>query len=518
MTMTMKSTRRERLRFTTPSMRSANMSFLSIIVFFALLQIAFADNTTLIPFDTIIPSLEYFAIDAVQMESAGFLDLAELKFTRLDKDEEAKAIIIDLAVFAMPGNVGGNVTDSILQSVGISSGDYVCCSAAAQKDGACTSTYDGRLIVDEDAFDGVWLSVTIHAYGSNTSTINPYEFDPVLNVEKRGYYALMFANCNEEATSIQITGDSFWVSFFTDEEIENSVPIYIGLTMAYLCLVLWFGYLMHVNQSSRVRIEVYILVTILLGFAETGLETIYYANESKHITWLAIITEFFDTTKKGVSRCLLMMLSQGWGVTVATLERNQMVPIVILATAYMLLNFVFDVTTILEGARVEEGDEDDDDEGTIGTVRWILTYVDAVIWYWIPTAMCNTMKYLQENRQERKLQRYRWLLGIMLFALVLNILAFLFVTMEIASNLTVNITIWPEVNEAGFLLTLICVAILWRPNPQAREYAYVSELSPNDEVFDLELTEVSSTALPVAVNDEDMASHREETVTDRQFT
>jgi hypothetical protein len=214
------------------------------------------------------------------------------------------------------------------------------------------------------------------------------------------------------------------------------------------------------------------------------------------------------------------MLSMGWGVTVSTLEQRYMIAIFALGTAYMVLSLIYEVSTILESTGVEEGNEDDEDEGTVGTVRWILSYVDAIIWYWIPTALCNTMKFLEENSQAQKLQRYRWLLGIMIVALVLNILAFFFITMEIAANLTVNITIWPEVNAAGFFLTLACVAILWRPNPHAREYAYVVELSPNDEVFDLELTDVSSSAaFPVsAIDDEDIQIHPETSIEQREFS
>eukprot|EP00545_Synedropsis_sp_CCMP1620_P000418 CAMPEP_0119007910 /NCGR_PEP_ID=MMETSP1176-20130426/3329_1 /TAXON_ID=265551 /ORGANISM="Synedropsis recta cf, Strain CCMP1620" /LENGTH=555 /DNA_ID=CAMNT_0006960143 /DNA_START=42 /DNA_END=1709 /DNA_ORIENTATION=- len=542
-----------------------------LLLCFSLLQVTLADNETVIPVDLIIPISTYVALDApVHMNSEGFVDLSRLEFTRLDNENDKtdgdEKTIVDIAVFAMPDSSGSSSSGSSVvggnnnnnnssttttrvddyQSLGITKDGYTCCSSKAQKAGVCTAEQEGRLIVDEELFDGVWLSATIHhssfvsssnsnnasSSSTTTTTINPYEFDPMLNVEKRGYYTLFFANCGGDgdgddekkaATRVQISGNTTWVSFFTDQEIENSVPIYILLTSAYFVLFLWFGYLMYDNQSSRVPLEVYILVAIGLGFVETGLETIYYANESQHIVWLAIWTEFFGATKNGVSRCLLLMLSLGWGVTVATLERRVMIPIIVLTVAFTVLSWTDDIISIVASAKVEEADESDEEEGTVGTVRWILSYIDLIIWYWIPSAMCNTMKYLEENQQLCKLQRYRWLLGIMIAALVLNILAFFFITMELASNIMVNITIWPEVNEAGFFLTLVCVAILWRPNPQAREYAYQVELlSPNDEVFDLELTDVSSTALPIAeISDDDIdtaCNDDEDDIANRDFT
>jgi amino acid transporter len=59
---------------------------------------------------------------------------------------------------------------------------------------------------------------------------------------------------------------------------------------------------------------------------------------------------------------------------------------------------------------------------------------------------------LKDNQQERKLQRYKWLLNIMILAVVMNMLAILFITMEIADGFSVSITLWPATTEAGFFL------------------------------------------------------------------
>lgn len=55
--------------------------------------------------------------------------------------------------------------------------------------------------------------------------------------------------------------------------------------------------------------------------------------------------------------------------------------------------------------------------------------------------------------------------------------------------------------ELNYLFVLVAVCILWRPNPSAKEYAYVTELPGGDDdgENDLELTGV----VPSAMDDDD---------------
>jgi len=163
-------------------------------------------------------------------------------------------------------------------------------------------------------------------------------------------------------------------------------------------------------------------------------------------------------------------------------------------------------------AGVEEEDKDDDLSNYSKPVQVainLLSIVDFIIWFWILMGLNMTIKYLEDNQQERKLQRYKWLLNIMIIAVVMNMLAVLFLTMEIADGLNVNITLWPATTEAGFFLVVACVAYLWRPNPNAREYAYVEELNSDESVYELELTEESPTVLQDEQANEDAIGARE---------
>jgi hypothetical protein len=462
--------------------RGSIMSTFFLVKLLLLIQAVVGDNRTEYVVDLQLRSPTHDTAESMNMQSSGFLDLSLLEFTSLD-DETT----IDIAVFVEPQNLSSYYT------IGIGNqGGEVCCSTAARKAGACATA--GRLNINQELFEGVLLSVAVPAM--RNVSINPYDVDPVLFIEKEGSYSLLFANCNDNTTTVDITGLTIWDSLVTEGDIEDSVPFYVALTVAYFALLAWFAYLMYENQSSRVRLEEYIFAVIVLGFMETLFATIDYALEARHLIWLTITTIFFETCKNGLARCVLMMVSLGWGVTVASLHYRTMVMILVLGSSYAALAFTVDMAQIKQGAGVEEGNVDDDVStytAPVKTVASILSTVVLIIWIWIIFCLNVTIKYLEDNQQERKLQRYKWLLHIMILAVIMNILAILFITMEIADGLNVNITVWPATTEAGFFLVVACVAYLWRPNPNAREYAYVEEL--NTENYELELNEDSPSVL-----------------------
>jgi hypothetical protein len=108
--------------------------------------------------------------------------------------------------------------------------------------------------------------------------------------------------------------------------------------------------------------------------------------------------------------------------------------------------------------------------------------------------------------QTRKLQRFLTLRSIILYAI-------LFATVWIVFSLVDKYDeegivreehewIVDAASEVNYLYLLMGVAILWRPNPAAQEYAYVMELPDNEsgDENDLELTGV----VPSAMDDDDM--------------
>jgi Lung seven transmembrane receptor len=340
--------------------------------------------------------------------------------------------------------------------------------------------------------------------------VNPYHFDPMVYVKKEGLYSLMFANCKENKTKVEIIGAIFSESFITEKDIRASIPFYVALTLAYFVLMTWFGCLMYNNRATRVRLEEYIFAAIVLGLMETLLAAIDFANESKDMQWLTISLTFVGALKHGLARCILMMVSLGWGVTVPSLRLSTMVMILILGAAFAVLTFTCEMAQTEQAAGVEEENADDDVAGYPAPIRiaaGFLSIISFVIWIWVIFCLNVTIKYLEDNRQERKLRRYKWLLYIMIAAVIMDILALLSLSVAISKGENVNITLWPFTVETGFFLVVACVAILWRPNPNAREYAYAEELSmENNDNYELELTEDSNNVLQ---DDKELNTHHQ---------
>jgi hypothetical protein len=465
-----------------PSLANKSM-IMSILGLLCLLPIVLSDNRSSAFIELQLDSPTYDISQSINMQSSGFIDVSFVNFTSVDFDS-----IIDIAVFVEPED------GSSYHTIGLGNLDgEMCCSSKAQKSGDCTTV--GRLNVKE-SFVGVQMSVFVPAMSD--ATINPSYFDPTVFVEKEGSYSLLFANCNENATKVQIIGVVNWDSFVTHEEIEHSVPFYVALTVAYLVLMTWFGYLMYENRSTRIRLEEYIFAAIVLGVMETLLTTIDYANDTKDLRWLTISASFFGTLKHGLARCILMMVSLGWGVTVPSLQLRTMVMILVLGASYAALTFTLDMAQMARGAGVEEANSDDDALIQSGPVRWValfLSIINFVIWIWVLFCLNVTIKHLEDNQQERKLRRYKWLLNIMITAVIMNIAALIFISTQISDGLNVNITIWPATMELGFFLVVACIACLWQPNPNAREFAYVEEVNMENDSYELELTEDSNNVL-----------------------
>jgi hypothetical protein len=147
-----------------------------------------------------------------------------------------------------------------------------------------------------------------------------------------------------------------------------------------------------------------------------------------------------------------------------------------------------------------------------GYLLMISSIIDLTFVIWIPTALRETMAHLRSTNQERKLERFRHLVYIICTAVGLTILTFLFIFVDIVTDDARLATKFDpsDVNEVGVYLVLLLVAIVWRPNPMAREYAYVME-APTEEIdgdtpSDLELVESTN-----------MASRAAETVADDSY-
>ena len=441
----------------------------------------------------------------------------------LDGGIEPGSFAVDIAIFRLPKHCAGTRKGCDWTKLGIGGKNdegalRYCCSQDALDWGLCTESAAGRLIVQPGTFKGKHKYIEIPSERDATKQMKEglFEFENDKSDgfdDYTGQYVIVFANCNDQGRPVKVEGDSIWKSVhgFLPGELYGFMFFYGIVTCVYIALLLFYGISMQIYKDSRIAIEKWILITIFMGMAEMAFRTLDYQQWNQKgyrpmaLVYLGIL---MGVLKRGISRCLAVMVSLGWGVVRDSLGSTMRVVIVLGATYIgvsaardlMLIFFVEDFTELT----VEE-------ETDLIDVVWVLTIcvaaLDVIFILWILDALNGTMQYLENMAQARKLQRFLTLRSILLFAI-------LFATVWIVFSLVDKYDeegivreehewVVDAATEVNYLYILIGVAILWRPNPSAQEYAYVMELPDNDggsaDENDLELTGV----VPSAMDDDD---------------
>jgi Lung seven transmembrane receptor len=417
---------------------------------------------------------------------------------------------IDIVIFPLPHGcvhsrkgcdwaalgVGNRSVDDVLQ---------FCCSKEAVKLGACANDTRtlGRLILDDDKFKGERRFVKVPHEGDMEERI------PYAKMEQKvsGTIVVLFANCNEMGRELFISGEAVWKSVhgYLPGELFGFMFFYTFVTVVYFALLVWFGLSMHAYAQQRIEIEKWVFLAIALGLLEMIFRTGDYfvwnqaGYRSNFIIWIGVLA---GVLKQGISRCLIVMVSLGWGVVRDSLG-STMRAIVILGAAYIGISAVRDLMIVF--AIEDIGTLSDGNEEEIFSVVRMLTLavavIDVIFILWILDALSNTMLYLENMGQTRKLERFLRLRCLFMFAILFATMWAVFTIVDTVNEdgILAEEHAWAidAAGEVNYLFVLISVAILWRPNPNAREYAYVMELPSigADGENELELTGVVPSAM-----------------------
>jgi hypothetical protein len=420
---------------------------------------------------------------------------------------------VDIAVFSLPDSCADTPSgcDWTDLGIGAKTADNTtrwCCSGDDVKKGLCTGGHDdyGRLIIKYDKFNGDHRFVEISQTGAVSKTVK------YARMEERvtGQYVVLFANCNpSDGREVTVTGETLWKSKhgFLPGKLFEFMYFYIFLVIVYFGLLLWYGISMKLNEASRIPIEKWILTTIVLGLVEHFFRTsdymIWNADGYRQdlVTHMAIFT---GVVKRGISRCLIVMVALGWGVVRDSLGSTMRVLVVLgaiyvgasAAQSLMLILLVEDTKTLSFGEEEELVDVMMAMTSAVKTLNFIFIV-------WIIYALNGTMKYLENMNQSRKLMRYvrlrRIFLLSIIFAVVLEVFSFDDANDEEGIVREEQEWVIDAATELNYLFVLITVAILWRPNPSAKDYAFVMELpamgGEDEDENALELTDNTPSAM-----------------------
>lgn len=329
---------------------------------------------------------------------------------------------------------------------------------------------------------GGWpRSIIIHFRGNQIEATMSEE---LIEITKAGMYNLYFIFCDAELHGTVINGKTVWKNptGYLPGRLAPMMKFYGFLSLAYLILgLIW---LMQYFWFWRdiLQLQNYISLVIALGMCEMTLWYFDYSNfnitgfRPAGITLWAVS---FGAIRKTVSRCLLLIVSMGYGVVRPTLG-GLTSRVILLGATYFIAVEVFDV--------IEHVGAINDMAGKEKLLLVVpVAVLDAVFIMWIFTSLSGTLEKLLARKLTAKLELYRKFTNTLAVVVVMSIAWIgyeLFFKATYAygerwQNEWIIVAFW---NAISFIL-LCVVCLLWAPSRNATRYAYSGE---GTEDFDSE--------------------------------
>lgn len=388
-----------------------------------------------------------------------------------------------------------------------------CCDEETIRLNLCTQEEYGKLIIDTTIFKGKHQMINIPYEGAiSGNDINIKEL--YIEEDTSATYVVMFANCDAiYGRDVTVNGKIIFESKhgYLPGELYGFLRFFTILSIIYIILFFWYNNLMRRYKDSRIDIEKWIKSVILLGCIEMILKTIDYViwnnigHRSSSVIWTGI---FFGVLKQGFTRCLIVMVSMGWGVIRNTLGTT-MHTIVCLGGTFILVSMLVDGMVLVAYEQMSSISYHTATEilDVITLLTAVRETINVIFTIWIIDSLSKTMHYLStQKNQSHKLQRTQQLRTIIVLAVIFRCMI-AFVSWMIDNYQDESIVreefAWAKeaAVEVNYLFVLVSIAILWRPNESAREYAYVMELGTMDDDNDeLELSAIET--VPSAMEDD----------------
>ncbi|VEU42339.1 unnamed protein product [Pseudo-nitzschia multistriata] len=153
----------------------------------------------------------------------------------------------------------------------------------------------------------------------------------------------------------------------------------------------------------------------------------------------------------------------------------------VLGGLYIVISLVNDIMTEIMVAEVQRISQEEEEElfDIVSILGLVILVLDLIFYFWIIDSLSGTMEYLETMKQTRKLLRYLRLKCILMFSILFGVIWAVFGIVDTYDEgIVTQEATWviDAAMEMNYLFVLIAVAILWRPQQNAKEYAYVMEL------------------------------------------
>jgi len=369
-----------------------------------------------------------------------------------------------------------------------------CCTEDAAELGFCDyERQAGRLIVDKATFAGEHRFVTVPPDGDFSGNVLGGDKFTVKDIS--GKYVMVIANCDDMGRDVNVSGTYSWVSKhgYLPGELFGEMYFFAIITVVYFLVFVWYALAMHCNRDSTIGIQKWILWTIFLGLLETFFNAGNYFvwNEDGVRVWFAMYSGVvLGVMKRAISRCLVVMVSLGWGVVRDTLG-DQLKKIVFLGILYVGVSAACECMKIfaIDQYKTLSLNQEEELFDVVTILTFVVAAIDVTFYMWILDALNGTMQYLENMSQSTKLRQYLRLRCILLLSILFAVVWAIFgIVNSYMDGMLEEQQQWAiqAAWELNYLMVLIGVSSLWRPNKYANEYAYVMELpsmaSDSDDV------------------------------------
>jgi hypothetical protein len=368
------------------------------------------------------------------------------------------------------------------------------------------------------------------------------DFDATYLVKVEGWYNVVMELCESDGPTSAAQGDDMLQDVMTisgDISFKNPygylpaslcglLPFQGALLLAYIATTFGFSWSFCRYFSSAVSIHYGVLAVLGIAIGESTSWLLAYVHINATGTpyccpfpTVIVASLIFQILRQAVSRCLLLVISLGYGIVRPKLERFEWLGIAFITGMYFVaatVGQVFDIEIQRklsmgsdEGSTVDGGAENE------AYVYFAEAVVDSAYITWIAFALSGTIQLLKDYQQTYKLQLYNRLYSA-IYAFIL-VFALLTTVLLLSRNGVVAwpwqlewvpVVLWPTFNFA--VLATICV--ICTPSDSSRYLAYSSQLptfDPDDSSVD-EFNDTSSdvtgfsTSIGMAEEDDDVLS------------
>jgi len=418
----------------------------------------------------------------------------------LNEDIGGESTYVDIVLFHEPPDCANTRLGCDWPDLGVGASDGTgnlrwCCVGDAKSLELCDGgpQQEGRLIIDPAKFKGQHRFLSVPRSGNWKSSVESGTLNLKSGVEQSeegaGKYILVVTNCNDiNGRDLLVTGE------YTMKSVHGYLPgnlfkemyFYAIVTICYLLIFTWYGLKMSIHRDEIIQVQQWMMGTIFIGLLEVFFKMgdLWVWNVDGNRFWFTLYTSILaGVLKRAISRCLVLMLCLGWGVTCADLG-EKIGKIVTLGVIYAVSSAARDmlyVFTVTENEVLTTTTENEIMD-VMDIILLITSFIDVLFYWWIFNAISGTMAFLEGMNQSRKLKRYLrlrlYLLLSVLFVVVWTVFSIVDRLNEVRIvNEEENGWVLEAVWEINYLVLLFASALLWVPEAGAKEYAYVMELS-----------------------------------------